>query len=104
MPRHLPPPPPLLLLLLALLPVPSAATAHVVDEYLQATLVVVEPGDVRLQINLTPGEAVAERVVGLIDRDHDGAISPDEAAGYAELLRRDLSVRLDGQHVELNLA
>ena len=71
--------------------------------YLQATLVVIEPSGVRLQINLTPGVAVAEQVLAQIDRDHDGAISKDDAAAYAELLKRDLSVQLDGHHVGLNL-
>ena len=49
-------------LLLALLAVPSAVLAHRDDQYLQATLVAVEPGGVRLDINLTPGVAVAENV------------------------------------------
>ncbi|HXP62342.1 MAG TPA: hypothetical protein VN829_17730 [Dongiaceae bacterium] len=90
-------------LLLALLAFPSAAFAHRLDEYLQATLVAVEPGAFRLQINLTPGVAVAERVLALIDRDGDDLISTNEAAAYAELLKRDLKVRLDQHHVELKL-
>ena len=44
-----------LLLLLALLAFPSAVFAHRDDQYLQATLVAIEPSGVRLQINLTPG-------------------------------------------------
>ena len=52
-----------LALLLALLAFPSAVFAHRLDEYLQATLVAIEPSDVRLQINLTPGVAVAEKVL-----------------------------------------
>lgn len=110
-PRHrtpLPAPPALLALalsaLLSLLAFPPAASAHLLDEYLQATLVSVEPGDVRLYINLTPGVAVADRVLALLDRDRDGVISADEATAYAELLKRDLTVRLDGRDVELKLA
>ncbi len=91
------------LLLLALLAFPSAAAARRLDEYLQATLVAIEPGEVRLQINLTPGVAVAGQILALIDSDRDGAISPEEAAAYAELLKRDLAVRLDRRDVELNL-
>ena len=90
-------------LLLALLAFPSTAFAHRLDEYLQATLVAIEPGGFRLQINLTPGVAVAEQVLALIDRDRDGVISPNEAATYAELLKRDLIVRLDQRKVELKL-
>lgn len=91
-------------LILALLSLPPAAFAHRDDEYLQATLVVIEPGAVRLQINLTPGIAVAEQVIAVIDRDRDGAISATEAAAYAELLKRDLTLRLDGRESELQLA
>ena len=88
-------------LLLALLAFPSAVFAHRDDQYLQATLVAIEPSGVRLQINLTPGVAVAEQVLAQIDRD--GAISKNEAAAYAELLKRDLTLRMDGRKLELKL-
>jgi len=91
-------------LILALLAFPSAAFGHRDDQYLQATLVVIEPSEIRLQINLTPGVAVAEQVLARIDRDRDGAISKHEAAAYAELLKRDLTARLDGRKLELKLA
>ena len=90
-------------LLLALLALPSAVFAHRDDQYLQATLVAIEPSGVRLQINLTPGVAVAEQVLAQIDRDRDGAISKNEAAAYAELLKRDLTLRVDGRKLELKL-
>jgi hypothetical protein len=90
-------------LLLALLAFPSAVCAHRLDEYLQATLVAIEPRDVRLQINLTPGVAVAGQILALIDGDRDGVISTKEEAAYAELLKRDLIVRLDQRNVELKL-
>jgi polyphosphate kinase len=80
---------------------PSAA--HRLDEYLQAMLVVIEPRGIRLQINLTPGVEVADQVLARIDRDHDGAISADDAAAYAESLKRDLNVRLDRHNVGLKL-
>ena len=91
-------------LLLALLAFPSAVSAHRDDQYLQATLVAVEPSGVRLQINLTPGVAVAEQVLAQIDRDRDGAIAKNEAAAYAKLLKRDLTLRVDGRKLELKLA
>ena len=90
-------------LLLAWLASPTAASAHRLDEYLQATLVAIEPGAIRLQVRLTPGVAVADRVLARIDRDGDGAISADEAAAYGESLRRDLAVDLDGRALELKL-
>ena len=90
-------------LLLALLAFTSAVFAHRDDQYLQATLVAIEPGGVRLQINLTPGVAVAEQVIAEIDRDRDGAISENEAAAYAASLKRDLTLRVDGRKLELKL-
>ena len=90
-------------LLLALLAFPSAGFAHRVDEYLQATLVAIEPGGFRLQINLTPGMAFAEQVLAMIDGNRDGVISTNEVAAYAELLKRDLIVQLNHRNVELKL-
>lgn len=93
----------LLWLLLGLIALPSTSLAHRLDEYLQATLVTIQPGEVRLQINLTPGVAVAKQVLSLIDRDHDGVISTNEASAYAKLLLRDLLLRLDQRKLELKL-
>jgi hypothetical protein len=91
-------------LLLAILGSPARALAHQLDEYLQATLVAIEPGEIRLQMNLTPGVAVADKVLASIDRNHDGKISTNESIAYAESLKRDLVVQLDGRNVELKLA
>ena len=90
-------------LLVVLLAFPSGLFAHRDDQYLQATLVAIEPNGVRLRINLTPGVAVAEQVIAEIDRDRDGAISKNEAAAYAKSLRRDLTLRMDGRKLELKL-
>ena len=90
-------------LLLVLLALPSTLFAHRDDQYLQATLVTIEPSGVRLQINLTPGVAIAEQVLAEIDHDRDGAISKNEAAAYAELLKRALTFRMDGQKLALKL-
>ena len=90
-------------LLLALLFLPSAVFAHRDDQYLQATLVGIAPSGVTLHINLTPGVAVAEQVIALIDRDRDDAISANEAAAYAELLKGDLTLRVAGRKLELKL-
>ena len=90
-------------LLLWLLALPSTSLAHRLDEYLQATLVTIEPAEVRLQINLTPGVAVAQQVLPLIDRDRDSVISTNEATAYAKSLMRDLILRLDQRKLELKL-
>jgi hypothetical protein len=92
------------LIMIAFIAGPLTACGHVLDEYLQATLVVIDPGDIRLKINLTPGVEIAEEILHPIDHDRDGTISSDEAAAYGEMLKRDLTVRLDGRDTELKLA
>ena len=93
-----------LLALFACLFFVPAAQAHRLDEYLQATLVVIEPGEIRLQMDLTPGVTVAEAVLAQIDRNHDGAISAEEAAAYAVALEHDLTITLDANPLPLKLA
>src|SRR4029434_7800316 len=43
------------------------------------------------------------QVIAEIDRDRDGAISKNEAAAYADSLKRDLTLRIDGRKLELKL-
>jgi hypothetical protein len=90
-------------IIFALAAIPPAVYGHVLDEYLQSTLVMIEPGDIRLKINLTPGIEIAEKLLSQIDRNGDGAIARDESAAYAELLKQDLTVRLDGRDTQLRL-
>jgi hypothetical protein len=90
--------------LLAWLTVSSSAFAHRLDEYLQATLVDISPGDVRLRLNLTPGIEVVDQVLDRIDRDGNGAISEDEATAYCELLKRDLTLRIDQRDAALKVS
>jgi hypothetical protein len=89
--------------MLVLLLLPAVVSAHREDEYLQAILVMIEPHAVRLQVNLTPGIAVAERVIKLIDQNGDDEIFPGEARAYAELLRSELAVTLDRRTLPLNV-
>lgn len=88
-------------LLLTLLVLPGILRAHVLDEYLQAALVSIEPGQIRLAINLTPGALIADQVLILVDPDRDGVISTSEAVNYVQMFKRDLIVRLDERTVEL---
>lgn len=76
----------------------SAPTAwtHRLDECLQALRVRLESDHLGLDIDLSPGAAVAEQVLVVLDRDADGKVSPGEATQYAEHLLRDISVSLDG--------
>src|SRR4051794_24005412 len=88
----------------ALLWIGSPASAHRLDEYLQATLISVEKDRVQLHIRLTPGVAVFPVVLAAIDTDRDGVISEAEQRAYAAQVLRDLSLTADGDRLTLRLA
>jgi len=76
--------------------VPRVAAAHRLDEYLQATRISVERSKVLVEINLTPGAEVADKVLARIDRDLDGEVSADEAGAYARSFVEQLRLSTDG--------
>jgi hypothetical protein len=75
------------------------ASAHRVDEYLQATLISVEKDHVEVFMRLTPGIAVSSLVLASIDTDADGVISQTEKRAYAERVLADLSLTVDGHRL-----
>ena len=90
-------------LAVVLLGLPRIASAHRLDEYLQATRISIAAGRIDAEINLTPGAAVADDVFAAIDRDHSGEISKAEAASYARSFVESLSLDVDGQRHSLTL-
>jgi hypothetical protein len=78
-------------------------SAHRLDEYLQAARLNIDPGRVELQLDLTPGVALAERIVGEIDRNRDGAISDDEIRAYATVVQSGITLAVDGQPLQPQL-
>ncbi|RZK91294.1 MAG: hypothetical protein EOO66_12340, partial [Methylobacterium sp.] len=79
------------------------ASAHRLDEYLQATTIAIGFGEVRLRIGLTPGVSIAPAVLSRIDADGDGAISPAERRRYAKRAKNDLRLTIDGVSTRLGL-
>src|SRR6185503_8540723 len=88
---------------LILLSLGSPASAHRLDEYLQATTISLEKNRVQAQIRLTPGVAVFSFVMATIDTNRDGVISAREQAAYSERVLRDLSLAVDGDRLKLHL-
>jgi hypothetical protein len=86
-----------------LLLVGTTASAHRLDEYLQATTISVERDRVQAQVRLTPGVAVFPMVLADIDTNADGVISEAEQRAYAELVLGDLSLTIDGDRLQLRL-
>ena len=70
----------------------SDALGHRLDEYLQATRVLVATNRIDVSIDLTPGVAVAGQVLAVLDTDRDGQLSDDERAAYAKHVLKDIRV------------
>src|ERR1700722_17593642 len=79
-----------------LLTLGSSASAHRLDEYLQATIISVEKDRVQATMRLVPGVTVSDFVMTTIDSNADGAISQTEQRAYAERVLRDVSLTVDG--------
>ena len=77
------------------------AGAHRLDEYLQATRLAIYMGRVDVEIDLTPGVAVASKVFGFIDTNRDGSISEAEGETYARDVIRSAVLKADGAAVPL---
>ena len=92
------------ILILGLLLSPGSATAHRLDEFLQATFIEVGTNQISLSLSLTPGVDVAQQLIPLIDGNRDGSLSPQEIAGYAERVRTELSLTVDSRSQSLVLA
>jgi hypothetical protein len=86
-----------------LLLVGAPASAHRLDEYLQATTFSLGKDRVQALVRLTPGVAVFRQVIPVIDSDGDRVISEDEQQAYAARVLRDFSLTIDGERMELRL-
>ena len=80
-----------------------SAQAHRIDEYLQATIVSLEPNRVDGAMRLIPGVLVAPAVIASIDSDHDGVFSESEMRAYAGRVLADMSITVDGQPTNARL-
>ncbi|HUO10764.1 MAG TPA: HupE/UreJ family protein [Phycisphaerae bacterium] len=81
----------------------TPAFGHRLDEYLQATTIGLEKDHVEVQLRLTPGAETFRTVLAEIDTNGDGTLSDGERRAYAERVRHDLALRLDGRPRELRL-
>jgi hypothetical protein len=79
------------------------ASAHGLDEYLQASRLEVSRQGVVVEIDLTPGAAMAAAILSRADRDRDGTIDPLEAGAYGRAVVADLVLTIDGRDQQLAL-
>lgn len=80
------------------------ALAHRLDEYLQAIRVSVITNRIDLSFELTSGMAIVDQLLVVLDKDHDGQISKEETAAYAQRILKDIQVGLDEKVLTLSLA
>jgi hypothetical protein len=78
-------------------------SAHRLDEYLQAARIAIDPGRVGIELDLTPGMAVAPAIVAGIDRDRNGSVDAGEGQAYAERVVSDIQLELDGRPLPVQL-
>ena len=76
--------------------------AHRRDELLQAARIGIAADRVELELSLTPGVAVADDVIGTIDRDRDGVFSPEEQRLYTNQVMAAIELRIDGHMVKMH--
>jgi hypothetical protein len=79
------------------------ASAHILDEYLQAAQITVASDGLRVELNLTPGVDVADRVFAVIDSDRNRQISRGEEQAYVQRVLREITLKLDERPLSLLL-
>ena len=89
--------------LCALLLLPAPASAHRLDEYLQAAILDFGKDSLTLELRLTPGTSVAARVIRGIDTDRNNSFSQAERDAYAARVQSDLTLTIDGAPRTLRL-
>jgi hypothetical protein len=82
---------------------PRSADAHRLDEYLQATRLSIGAVRIVVQIDVTPGIALADTARRAVDTDGDGAISAAEAGRYARSVIDRLTLSIDGRPARIEL-
>ncbi|MEO6235708.1 MAG: hypothetical protein ABIQ52_01850 [Vicinamibacterales bacterium] len=78
-------------------------SAHRRDEYLQAARIAIDPARVQIELDLTPGIALADAILDAIDRSRDGVLSAAEQQSYAALVLGALALEIDGTPLRLQL-
>ena len=79
----------------------AETSAHRLDEYLQAARIAIDPHAVHIELDLTPGTALAEAVIAGIDRNRDGSLSAEEERTYTNLVLSALEVEADGTRLRV---
>jgi hypothetical protein len=93
-----------LLALAATFVVGADVSAHRRDEYLQAARLAIDPAGVKVELDMTPGIAIADAIIADIDGNADGVLSPDEQRDYGRAVIAALDLEVDGTPVPVRLS
>ena len=75
---------------------PNAAQAHPLDEVVQGSYLTLKPGQVALELDISPGPLVVDTVLRRLDGDGDGRISRDEAKAFGRMVLGQTILSIDG--------
>ena len=81
----------------------ATAVAHLLDEYVQAAKITLIPTGVGIELRLSPGVELADRIFATIDGDRNGQISTTEEQAYAQRVVQDLTLEVNDRAVPLIL-
>jgi hypothetical protein len=81
----------------------AETSAHRLDELLQAARLGIADDRVDLELDLTPGAAVADRMIAEIDRDGDGSFSDLEQRAFVDRVFAEIEMTADGRAVRSGL-
>jgi hypothetical protein len=79
----------------------AQTSAHRLDELLQAARVGIAGDRVDLELDLTPGAAVSDRMIAEIDRDGDGSFSNDEQRSFVNRVFAQIEMTADGTRLRV---
>ena len=81
----------------------TSLSAHRRDELLQAARIGIGADRIEVELSLTPGMAIADEVIGAIDRDRNGVLSPEEQLSYTEHVMAATELWIDGRIVKMEM-
>ncbi|MDB5441520.1 MAG: hypothetical protein JWM33_3947 [Caulobacteraceae bacterium] len=91
------------LLALLVAAIPGLVAAHPIDEIVQGAYLTLSPGQVGLELDLTPGPEIAAGVLAALDANGDKKISATEARAFALEVLKASSLSLDGKRAVWNV-
>lgn len=85
----------------AVLAAGAQTSAHRLDELLQAARIGIAEDHVDVELDVTPGVGVSDRMIAEIDRDGDGSFSNDEQRSFVDRVFTQIEMTADGNRLRV---